>query len=232
MPCPIIPPPIVFVGDAHEAPPKDLVEKYLDNELIEHAEADPIYKNQILWSRLIIASAPYLSDPTHPPHQELIENFSMQLRLKGDWYRYCSIDFRHDWIAVALHMLPIAISLKWFDVLPETQEFRRLSFPAIFNHWIDRQENPELAFYQYWATKNCLKKREDPTIRAIIGDDDQLDVVGPSRTLHESLKFWTADRWMCVAQGPALATLLHEVRTPEKTINLLRPSHGAEPNGN
>lgn len=221
MPYSILPPPILFVGDCRDEPPAELVKKYLSDDLVAYAHNNPDKTNQILWSRLIIASVPKQSSPSDPPSQTLLDTHRHQMRLKGDWYRYCSIDFRNEWVAVALHMMPISICLKWFDISENEQELTRLGFPPVFNHWIDRQENPELAFYQYWTLQECIKRRSDPTIRAQIGDDDRLSVRGATTTLHENITFWTSDSWICAVQGPALATLLVELRTTEKTIKLL-----------
>ena len=101
------------------------------------------------------------------------------------------------------------------------KEIARLRFPAIINNWIDRQENPELAFYQYWTLSECLKDRNDPTVRIKIDDDDCLTVKGSSVLLRETFQFWTSEDWICTVQGPALTNLLYEVRKPGKTLQLL-----------
>ncbi len=97
-----------------------------------------------------------------------------------------------------------------------------MRFAVIFNDWIDLQENPELAFYHLWALTDCLSQRGNPTVRAVIGDDDQLSVRGSSVMLRETFKFWSSSEWICAVQGPALTTLLTAIRTPEDTIRLLR----------
>lgn len=114
------------------------------------------------------------------------------------------------------------LSFRSFDsVNDHLKEIARLRFPAIINNWIDRQENPELAFYQYWTLSECLKDRNDPTVRIKIDDDDCLTVRGSSVLLRETFQFWTSEDWICTVQGPGLTNLLYAVRKPEKTLQLL-----------
>ena len=67
----------------------------------------------------------------------------------------------------------------------------------------------------------CLKDRDDPTVRIKIDDDDCLTVRGSSVLLRETFQFWTSEEWICSVQGPALTNLLYEVREPKKTLQML-----------
>lgn len=229
MPYSILPPPVLYIADCTEEPPRNLVEEFLDPELVNFAHNHPDISNMVLWSRLIIKSVPFQSSEEAPPQLDFIDDFSTELEFSGDWFKYCSVDYQNKWVAVSLSILPVNVSLKWFNTSAQTKEMTRLKFPVIFNDWIDRQPDPGLAFYQLWATRSCLKKRKDPTIRIVIGEDDQLDVVGASIMLRESLMFWKTDDWICAVQGPALASLLTEIRKPEKTVYLLEKFHRMYP---
>ena len=142
--------------------------------------------------------------------------------LQTDSYHYCKTDWQGNNLALVVSDLPVFLSFRSFDsVNDHLKEIARLRFPAIINNWIDRQENPELAFYQYWTLSECLKDRNDPTVRIKIDDDDCLTVKGSSVLLRETFQFWTSEDWICTVQGPALTNLLYEVRKPGKTLQLL-----------
>lgn len=186
-----LPYPLLFVSDCSERPPQKYIDRYLSPALLKYAADHPLEQNAVLWSRLLLLSIPYQQYPDDPP-----------LMVVSD--------------------LPVFLSFRSFDsVNDHLKEIARLRFPAIINNWIDRQENPELAFYQYWTLSECLKDRNDPTVRIKIDDDDCLTVRGSSVLLRETFQFWTSEDWICTVQGPALTNLLYEVRKPEKTLQLL-----------
>lgn len=150
------------------------------------------------------------------------DRFTKSLTLGGDSYHYCKTDWQGDNLALVVSDLPVFLSFKSFDsVNDHLKEIARLRFPAIINNWIDRQDNSELAFYQYWTLSECLKDRDDPTVRIKIDDDDCLTVRGSSVLLRETFQFWTSEEWICSVQGPALTNLLYEVREPKKTLQML-----------
>ena len=138
------------------------------------------------------------------------DRFTKSLTLGGDSYHYCKTDWQGNNLALVVSDLPVFLSFRSFDsVNDHLKEIARLRFPAIINNWIDRQENPELAFYQYWTLSECLKDRNDPTVQS------------SSVLLRETFQFWTSEDWICTVQGPALTNLLYEVRKPGKTLQLL-----------
>lgn len=214
--------PLLFVADCSEPPPREAVERYLSPALRQFAEEHSIKKNALLWSRLILLSVPYQMHPDDPPLMIVNDDFSKGLKLGGDSYRYCKFDSQGPLVAVAISDLPVYLSFKSFDAVnDQIIEITRLRFPAFINDWVDRQENSELAFYQYWTLSECLKSRNNPTVRIEIDDDDFLTVRGASALVRETFQFWMSQNWIATVQGPALNELLTEVRTPEKTIQLL-----------
>lgn len=214
--------PLLFVTDCTEPPPQKHIERYLSPALAKYAEENPLEQNAILWSRLLLLSIPYQQHPDDPPLMIVSDRFTKSLKLGGDSYRYCKVDWQGGWLALVVSDLPVYLSFKAFaSVTDKIKEITRLRFPVIFNEWIDRQENPELAFYQYWTLSECLKQRNDPTVQIGIDDDDLLIVKGASVMLRETLQFWISANWICTVQGPALTTLLTQVRKPQKTLELL-----------
>ena len=217
-----LPYPLLFVSDCSERPPQKYIDRYLSPALLNMAANHPLEQNAILWSRLLLLSIPYQQHPEDPPLMIVSDRFTKSLTLGGDSYHYCKTDWQGDNLALVVSDLPVFLSFKSFDsVNDHLKEIARLRFPAIINNWIDRQENSELAFYQYWTLSECLKDRDDPTVRIKIDDDDCLTVRGSSVLLRETFQFWTSEDWICTVQGPALTNLLYEVREPEKTLQLL-----------
>ena len=217
------PSPLLFVADCSKPPPAEVAQDFLPREILKQAkEIDTLSANALLWSRLIIKTSPL--DSCYPALNQLKieDDLSGNITFHGDSYKYAKIEARGGWVAVALSSLPIYLSFMTFDASEETKELTRLRFSVIFNDWIDRQENPELAFYHLWALTECLSRRKDPTVRVLIGDDDLLTVRGSSVMLRETFQFWTSAYWICAVQGPSLSTLLTDVRSPEKTLELLK----------
>ena len=76
------------------------------------------------------------------------DRFTKSLTLGGDSYHYCRTDWQGNNLALVVSDLPVFLSFRSFDsVNDHLKEIARLRFPAIINNRIDRQENPELAFY-------------------------------------------------------------------------------------
>ncbi len=226
----LLPPPIVYVADASEDIPDHILQEHISSESRRYAlsllEKE---KKQFLWSRLILKSVVPQLQP--PPTKTLIlnEDFSNSLRLTGGFYKYCSIDGSGKFLAVALSVLPINISITKLNENRLLHDLEEIRFPPLFLNWIERQPNPQLAFYQLWTAQICLYRRNDPTIRLIINDEDALTVVGSTASLHETLTFWQSADWLIAVQGPALNSLMTEIRTKEKTIGLLEGNY-VEPN--
>ena len=121
----------------------------------------PLEQNAVLWSRLLLLSIPYQQYPDDPPLMIVSDRFTKSLTLGGDSYHYCKTDWQGNNLALVVSDLPVFLSFRSFDsVNDHLKEIARLRFPAIINNWIDRQENPELAFYQYWTLSECLKDRK------------------------------------------------------------------------
>ena len=217
-----LPYPLLFVTDCSERPPQKYIDRYLSPALLKYAANHPLEQNAVLWSRLLLLSIPYQQHPDDPPLMIVSDRFTKSLTLGGDSYHYCKTDWQGDNLALVVSDLPVFLSCKSFDsVNDHLKEIARLRFPAIINNWIDRQENSELAFYQYWTLSECLKDRDDPTVRIKIDDDDCLTVRGSSVLLRETFQFWTSEEWICSVQGLALTNLLYEVREPKKTLQML-----------
>ena len=196
-----LPYPLLFVTDCSERPPQKYIDRYLSPALLKYAANHPLEQNAVLWSRLLLLSIPYQQHPDDPPLMIVSDRFTKSLTLGGDSYHYCKTDWQGDNLALVVSDLPVFLSFKSFDsVNDHLKEIARLRFPAIINNWIDRQENSELAFYQYWTLSECLKDRDDPTVRIKIDDDDCLTVRGSSVLLRETFQFWTSEEWICSVQ--------------------------------
>lgn len=222
----LLPPPIIYVADYTVPVPEDISHKYLTLDVVEYSELLPEEEAKaFLWSRLILQSVTQQFQPSMGRTLKVVENYTNSLTLEGGFYSYCSIDIREKYVALALSILPINICLTLFKDTHFWEELSTVRFPPIFLNWIERQPDPRLAFSQLWAAKICLFKRNDPTIRLTISPEDTLMVEGSCASLHESLSFWQVDNWLATVQGPALNSVLTEIRTPEKTIGLLKGTY-------
>ncbi len=222
----LLPPPIIYVADYTVPVPEDVSHKYLTLDVVEYSELLPEEESKaFLWSRLILQSVTQQFQPSMGRTLKVVENYTNSLTLEGSFYNYCSIDIREKYVALALSILPINICLTLFKDTHFWEELSTVRFPPIFLNWIERQPDPRLAFSQLWAAKICLFKRNDPTIRLTISPEDTLMVEGSCASLHESLSFWQVDNWLATVQGPALNSVLTEIRTPEKTIGLLKGTY-------
>lgn len=214
--------PILLVADCTQAPPLDLAEEVLGSEILAYARQHPSQAHALIWSRLIITTILSHYFPDEFEKAVIEDEFEDSVSCKGLPFKYAKIGATKGRVAIAMSTLPVFLSFKTYDTTNSMKELVRMRFSVIFNDWIDRQENPELAFYHLWALTDCLSQRGNPTVRAVIGDDDQLSVRGSSVMLRETFKFWSSSEWICAVQGPALTTLLTAFRTPEDTIRLLR----------
>lgn len=209
---------VLYVTDCSEPPEREVVCRYLDPNLITYADSHPEERNALLWSRLLFLTLPYLSGPERPLPMEFYDDFTGNLTVKSSLYRYCQVDSTRRWVAAVLSMFPVYLSIKPFSLGETDTELVRLRLPAIFNNWIDRQEEPQMAFYKLWSLQECLRKRADPTVRMHIADDDSLTVRGTTVLLRETFQFWTSDHWICAVEGLGLTTLLSELCSPAEII--------------
>lgn len=222
----LLPPSIIYVADYKVPIPEDISHKYLTLDVVEYSELLPEEESKaFLWSRLILQSVTQQFQTSMGRTLKVVENYTNSLTLEGGFYNYCSIDIREKYVALALSILPINICLTLFKDTHFWEELSTVRFPPFFLNWIERQPDPRLAFSQLWAAKICLFKRNDPTIRLTISPEDTLMVEGSCASLHESLSFWQVDNWLATVQGPALNSVLTEIRTPEKTIGLLKGTY-------
>lgn len=222
----LLPPPIIYVADYTAPIPEDIIRQFLTPEVSEHAGLLPKDEAQaFLWSRLILQSVTQQFQPSLGRTLTVVEDFTSYLKLEGGFYNFCSIDIRGKFVGLALSILPINICLTLIKESGFWEELETVRFPPLFLNWIERQPDPRLAFSQLWAAKICLFKRNDPTIRLTISPEDTLMVEGSCASIHESLSFWRAKNWLAAVQGPALNSVLTEIRTPEKTIGLLKGTY-------
>ena len=222
----LLPPPIIYVTDYTAPVPDDVAHKYLTKDVLDYSKLIPEEEAQaFLWSRLILQSVTQQFQPSLGRTLKVVENFTSSLTLEGGFYNFCSIDVRNKYVGLALSILPINICLTMIKHYHFWEELNAVRFPPIFLNWIERQPDPRLAFSQLWAAKICLFKRNDPTIRLAISPEDTLMVEGSCASIHESLSFWQVDNWLATVQGPALNSVLTEIRTPEKTIGLLKGTY-------
>ncbi len=217
-----LPPPIVYVADCSEEVPGQTAEKHFSPDILEHASRFPeMERRNFLWSRLIIKTVPLQLFPEEELGYSIFEDYSNSPRIGDFHYRFVSVSSYASSVAVALSTMPINVCLTKFNWSPEKVKAEKTRLPPMFLNWIERQNNPPLAFYQLYCAQSCLRKRHDPTIKILIGDDDTLKVAGAYASLREALMLWTTPEWLCSIQGPALDTLMTEVRTPKKTLGLL-----------
>ncbi len=217
----LLPPPIVYAADCSKRPAKRIEEKYFSpSELAHISNRSPEEQNAFLWSRLIIKSAPYQFWPNSHPELIYEDKYADSFEIKGGTFKFCSVSWRENWVTVALSTMPINVCVETFDWTKSEMEKARQKYQTAFNYWIDRQPDPDLAFYQLYTATQCLKKRGNPTIKIVI-EDDELAVVGASVAIREDLQFWRNDNWICAVQGPAITAMLSEIRKPEKTLGLL-----------
>ncbi len=214
--------PIVYVTDASQALSEEAAGKYFSAETLQHiASLKARERNAFLWSRLILRSADRQFSPDKPSALSYVENYSNYLALEGSCFRHCSVDFQDKWVAVALSAMPINVAVEPLNWTAAQIEQAKLFYKQHFVNWIERQNDPVLAFYQLYTANKCLTKRRNPTIRIVISDDDTLTVRGAQVSIREGLQYRSTADWICAVQGPVLGTLLSEVRTAEKTFSLL-----------
>ncbi len=195
----LLPPSIIYVADYKVPIPEDISHKYLTLDVVEYSELLPEEESKaFLWSRLILQSVTQQFQPSMGRTLKVVENYTNSLTLEGGFYNYCSIDIREKYVALALSILPINICLTLFKDTHFWEELSTVRFPPFFLN---------------------------PTIRLTISPEDTLMVEGSCASLHESLSFWQVDNWLATVQGPALNSVLTEIRTPEKTIGLLKGTY-------
>ncbi|MCD8339563.1 MAG: hypothetical protein LUC43_05105 [Burkholderiales bacterium] len=217
----LLPPPIVYAAECSQRPPREIEQKYFSRGLLANiGTRSPEEQSAFLWSRLIIKSAPYQFWPSDPPELVYDDIYADSFEIKGATFKFCSVSWKENWVTVALSTMPINVCIEKFDWTKSDKERARQKYETAFNYWIDRQPDPDLAFYQLYTAKQCLMKRRNPTVKIVI-EDDELAVVGATVAIREDLQFWRTPEWICAVQGPAITAMLSEIRTPKKTLGLL-----------
>ena len=215
--------PILLIADCSIAPPDDLIERFISKNLLDFLKSHPVVNWKVfLWSRLILTSLPLQLDPEGKRRFEYIEDYSFSPRIKGDLFSYSCIDSTENQLALVLSKLPVSVSVINMNWTKEAIEKRRESIPGEFNAWINRQDNPTYAFYQYLTAEANIHQRKHPMIRLSVSGEDVLDVTSPAIYIQESLFFWAHDFLLCSVLGTVLPPILTEERTADKTIGLLR----------
>lgn len=221
--------PILLAADCSEYPPEDLVARYIPGSLLQYLEEHPeVPAKAMLWSRLILSTVPTMVEPQIDKTFDYEENFTFTPKLRGNIFSYCNIEYRDDMLGIALSELPISVSLRRMNLQKYERDEIRRSFPNAFRAWVDRQENPILAFYQLWSAEAVTYKKIIPLLSLKISDEDLLDVSYPSIYLKESLLFWQYEDWIFAVIGKMIVPLLTEYRSPEKTIALLRATSAGQ----
>lgn len=215
--------PILLAADCSEYPPEDLVERYVHSSVLQYLDEHPeVSAKAMLWSRLILSTVPMMVEPELGKTFGYVEDFTLTPKLSGNTFSYCNIEERDGMIAIALSELPISVSLRRMNLQKYERDEIRRSFTNKYRAWVDRQENPIVAFYQLWSAEAVTYKKVIPLLSLKISDEDKLDVSYPSIYLKESLLFWRYEDWMFAIVGKMIVPLLTEYRSPEKTIALLR----------
>lgn len=141
--------PILLVADCTQAPPLDLAEEVLGSEILAYARLHPSQAHALIWSRLIITTILSHYFPDEFEKAVIEDEFENSVCFKGLPFKYAKIGATKGRVAIAMSTLPVFLSFKTYDTTNSMKELVRMRFSVIFNDWIDRQENPELAFYHY-----------------------------------------------------------------------------------